>query len=251
MAGEWALLKPNFEHVSGHRLEIFFGTTPNLIKEATSGKPFDLAVVPSEFMRDAGARRQSHGGPDHRYRPHRPWRRGARRRGEAEHRHGRRVQGCADGAQSIATVSASAAGAQVMRAIERVGLAERSRESFKRKPRRARSSRRSRRAKPSSAFPHQRADRAGSRCCRALPARAAAGNRVHGGAHARDKGSRGCESADRLPQVAGSDRDHQGEGHDAKLRRGAGIFGMTKVALITGAARGIGLATAKRFLAEG
>ena len=56
MAGEWALLKPKFEQVSGHRLEIFFGTTPNLIKEATSGKPFDLAVVPSEFMRDAGAR---------------------------------------------------------------------------------------------------------------------------------------------------------------------------------------------------
>ena len=56
MAGEWALLKPKFEQASGHKLEIFFGTTPNLIKEATSGKPFDVAIVPAEFMRDAGAR---------------------------------------------------------------------------------------------------------------------------------------------------------------------------------------------------
>jgi len=40
----------------GHRLEIFFGTTPNLIKEATSGKPFDVGVVPVEVMQDASAR---------------------------------------------------------------------------------------------------------------------------------------------------------------------------------------------------
>src|SRR5438067_509655 len=46
MSGVWADIKPQFEQASGHRLEIFFGTTPNLIKEATLGKPFDVGVVP-------------------------------------------------------------------------------------------------------------------------------------------------------------------------------------------------------------
>jgi molybdate transport system substrate-binding protein len=56
MSGVWADIKPQFEQASGHRLEIFFGTTPNLIKEATSGKPFDVGVVPVEVMQDASAR---------------------------------------------------------------------------------------------------------------------------------------------------------------------------------------------------
>jgi molybdate transport system substrate-binding protein len=37
MSGVWADIKPQFEEASGHKLEIFFGTTPNVIKEATSG----------------------------------------------------------------------------------------------------------------------------------------------------------------------------------------------------------------------
>src|SRR5215469_12105927 len=56
MTDVWADLKLQFEQASGHKLDIFFGTTPNLIKEATSGKPFDLAVVPAEVMQDATAR---------------------------------------------------------------------------------------------------------------------------------------------------------------------------------------------------
>jgi molybdate transport system substrate-binding protein len=56
MSGVWQDIKPQFEQASGHRLEIFFGTTPNLIKEATSGKPFDVGVVPVEVMQDASAR---------------------------------------------------------------------------------------------------------------------------------------------------------------------------------------------------
>lgn len=56
MSGVWADIKPEFEQASGHKLEIFFGTTPNLIKEATSGKPFDVGVVPVEVMQDASAR---------------------------------------------------------------------------------------------------------------------------------------------------------------------------------------------------
>src|SRR5262245_57737368 len=34
MSAVWAELKPKFEQASGHKLDIFFGTTPNLIKEA-------------------------------------------------------------------------------------------------------------------------------------------------------------------------------------------------------------------------
>ncbi|MBR0735181.1 substrate-binding domain-containing protein [Bradyrhizobium japonicum] len=57
MSAVWADIKPQFEQASsGHKLEIVFGTTPNLIKEATSGKPFDVGVVPVEVMQDASAR---------------------------------------------------------------------------------------------------------------------------------------------------------------------------------------------------
>ena len=56
MTNVWADLKPQFEQTSGHKLEIFFGTTPNLIKEATSDKPFDVGVVPIDVMKDAAAR---------------------------------------------------------------------------------------------------------------------------------------------------------------------------------------------------
>ena len=55
MTNVWADIKPKFEEASGHKLDIFFGTTPNLIKEVTSGKAFDLAVVPVDVMKDASA----------------------------------------------------------------------------------------------------------------------------------------------------------------------------------------------------
>jgi molybdate transport system substrate-binding protein len=63
MAGVWTDLKPQFERASGHKLDIFFGTTPNLIKEATSGRPFDLGVVPIEVMEDRQARARFAAGP--------------------------------------------------------------------------------------------------------------------------------------------------------------------------------------------
>jgi molybdate transport system substrate-binding protein len=56
MAGVWAAIQPQFEKASGHKLEIFFGTTPNLIKEVTSGRRFDVGVVPVDVMQDASAR---------------------------------------------------------------------------------------------------------------------------------------------------------------------------------------------------
>jgi molybdate transport system substrate-binding protein len=49
-------LAPKFEVASGHKLDIFFGATPQLIKQATSGGPFDVAVVPVDVYKDAAAR---------------------------------------------------------------------------------------------------------------------------------------------------------------------------------------------------
>jgi molybdate transport system substrate-binding protein len=44
-----------FESATGHKLVFRFGTTPELIKLATTGGPFDLAVVPREVFKDAAA----------------------------------------------------------------------------------------------------------------------------------------------------------------------------------------------------
>jgi molybdate transport system substrate-binding protein len=49
-------LGPQFEAASGHKLVIHFDTTPNLIKAATTGEPFDLAVVPIDVFKDDGAK---------------------------------------------------------------------------------------------------------------------------------------------------------------------------------------------------
>jgi molybdate transport system substrate-binding protein len=63
MASVWADIKPKFEQASGHKLDIFFGTTPNLIKEATSGKHFDVGVVPVDVVQDKRARGRFVAGP--------------------------------------------------------------------------------------------------------------------------------------------------------------------------------------------
>jgi len=55
-------LKPRFEQATGHKLTIVFDSTPNLIKAATSGAPFDLGVVPVDVMKDAAARAASRPG---------------------------------------------------------------------------------------------------------------------------------------------------------------------------------------------
>ena len=49
-------LGPRFEAATGHKLVIRFAGTPELIKLATSGAPFDLGVVPVDVMKDAAAR---------------------------------------------------------------------------------------------------------------------------------------------------------------------------------------------------
>jgi molybdate transport system substrate-binding protein len=49
-------LAPPFERASGHKLVIHFDSTPNLIKLAISGDPFDLGVVPIDVFKDAAAK---------------------------------------------------------------------------------------------------------------------------------------------------------------------------------------------------
>jgi len=56
MTGSLNELGPQFERASGHKLVIHFDSTPNLIKQATSGAPFDLAVVPVDVFKDVAAK---------------------------------------------------------------------------------------------------------------------------------------------------------------------------------------------------
>jgi molybdate transport system substrate-binding protein len=56
-------LGPQFERASGHKLTIEFASTPQLIKQVTSGTAFDLGVVPVEVFKDAAARERFAPGP--------------------------------------------------------------------------------------------------------------------------------------------------------------------------------------------
>jgi molybdate transport system substrate-binding protein len=56
-------LGPQFERATGHKVVIHYAATPDLIKEATSGAPFDLGVVPVDVMKDAAARARFASGP--------------------------------------------------------------------------------------------------------------------------------------------------------------------------------------------
>ena len=49
-------LGPQFERATGHKLSIHFDSTPNIIARMISGTPFDAIVVPSDVLRDAGAK---------------------------------------------------------------------------------------------------------------------------------------------------------------------------------------------------
>jgi molybdate transport system substrate-binding protein len=63
MTGPLNELGPQFERASGHKLVIHFDSTPNLIKQVTSGAPFDLAVVPVDVFKDAAAKARFVPGP--------------------------------------------------------------------------------------------------------------------------------------------------------------------------------------------
>jgi molybdate transport system substrate-binding protein len=124
MTGPLKELGAQFESATGHKLVFRFGTTPELIKLATSGEAFDVAVVPSEVFKDASAQARFAPGPTTDI---------ARvgfgvavRTGAAKPDIGtpEALKQALLKAQSIATVPASAAGAQVLRTFERLGIGE-------------------------------------------------------------------------------------------------------------------------------
>ena len=124
MTTVWGELKPKFEQASGHKLVVRFGTTPELIKLATTGGPFDLGVVPREVFKDAAAQAQFVVGPTTDI---------ARVGLGVAVRSGASKPDISTPdalkqtllkAQSIATIPASAAGAQVLRAFERLGIGD-------------------------------------------------------------------------------------------------------------------------------
>ena len=117
-------LAPQFEKASGHKLVIWPGTTPNLIKAATSGALFDAGIVPVDVMKDAAARAAFASGPTI----------DIARVGYGvivRAGHPKPDLGTTEAfkqamlkAQSVAFIPESAAGAQVLRVFERLGISD-------------------------------------------------------------------------------------------------------------------------------
>jgi molybdate transport system substrate-binding protein len=113
-----------FERASGHKVVIRYGTAPELIKMATSGVPFDLGVVPRDVWKDAAARAQVTPGPTPEV---------ARvgigiavRSGAAKPDISttQALKQTLLRAQSVASIPASATGAQLVGIYERLGIAD-------------------------------------------------------------------------------------------------------------------------------
>jgi molybdate transport system substrate-binding protein len=124
MTGPLRELGAQFERASGHKAVFRFGTTPELIKLATTGGPFDLGVVPREVLKDVAARARFAAGPTTdiaRVGLGVAVRSGAPKPdvGTSE-----ALKQTLLKAQSIATIPASAAGAQVLRVFESLGISE-------------------------------------------------------------------------------------------------------------------------------
>jgi molybdate transport system substrate-binding protein len=124
IAGPLNDLKAAFERAGSHKLTIFYGTTPELIREATSGAAFDAGVVPVDVMKDAAARAKFNSAPTV---------------DVARVGYGVGVRAGAPkpdistvdafkqallAAPSIATVPESAAGAQILRVMARLGITD-------------------------------------------------------------------------------------------------------------------------------
>jgi molybdate transport system substrate-binding protein len=113
-----------FERASGHRVALHFGTTPELIKLATTGGPFDLGVFPRDVLKDGAARARFAPGP-----PTDIARAGL---GVAVRSGATKPDiGTADSlkhtflqAQSIATIPASATGTQLLRVFDILGIGD-------------------------------------------------------------------------------------------------------------------------------
>ena len=125
MTGPLRELGAQYESASGHKVVFRFGTTPELIKLATTGGPFDLGIVPRDVMKDAAAQAQFASGPTTNI---------ARVGLGVAVRSGAPKPDISSPdalkqtlltAQSIATIPASAAGTQVLRVFELLASARR------------------------------------------------------------------------------------------------------------------------------
>jgi molybdate transport system substrate-binding protein len=124
MTGPLRELAAPFERASGHTLVFRFGTTPELITLATTGGPFALAVVPREVFKDAAAQAQVASGPTTdiaRVGLGVAVRSGAPKPDISTPE---ALKQTLLTAPSIATIPASAAGAQVLRVFEHLGISE-------------------------------------------------------------------------------------------------------------------------------
>ncbi len=122
-------LGPRFEKATGHKLDMTFAATPELIKMSTSA-PFDLGVVPIDVMKNDAAKAKFAGTPSN----------------IARVGYGVAVKAGAPKpdvstpdalkaallkAQSIAVFPGSAAGAFVQKTFERLGIAEQIKDRLK------------------------------------------------------------------------------------------------------------------------
>jgi len=124
MTASLQALGPEFERATGHKVAIHFAATPDLIKEATSGTPFDLGVVPIDVMKDAAARAHFANGPTidiARVGYGVAYRAGAPKPDVSTPE---ALKATLLKAQSIASIPESAAGAYVLKVFDRLGVAE-------------------------------------------------------------------------------------------------------------------------------
>jgi molybdate transport system substrate-binding protein len=123
-----------FESISGHKIVIRFGTSPELIKMATTGGPFDLGVVPQVVLKDAAVRTQFAPGPTSdvaRVGIGVAVRSGAPKPDISTPE---ALKQTLLKAQSIASIPASATGAQLSSIYERLGIAEAMKTKTKEQP---------------------------------------------------------------------------------------------------------------------
>ncbi len=209
-----------FESASGHKTVIRFGTTPELIKMATTGGPFDLGVVPQDVMKDAAARAQF-----------------AAELAPNVARVGLAVAvragapkpdiGTPDAlkqtllkAQSVASIPASATGTQLAAVYERLAIAEAMKTKTKAQPAPTQIIRgRRQRRRRARHLPRERADRSTPGCGWPLSRRSPTGSRLCVGDRSKQQRNRSRQGVSHLPDVPGGRCRDQGKRHDPRLRQ--------------------------------